>query len=350
MALFSNSRFKIAGISACVPKLVEYNRDYKWVSEKERNDLIKRVGVEEKRVAEKGTTTADLCFIAAEKLISELSWKKEEIQLLIFVSQSRDYILPASACILQDRLGLGKSSIAFDVSMGCSGYTYGLSIISNFVANCGVKKALLLVGDVSTMTSYRDKTTYPLFGQAGTATALEFDENASKTFFNLQTDGSGHKAIMIPAGGMRNFPTKKMFEYKKFGKGIIRNDLHVALDGYAVFDFSLREVVPNIKELMEYSSRKLEEIDFFVFHQANLLINETIRKKLKLPTEKVPMSLKKYGNTSSATIPLTIVSELREEVSSKKLNLLLSGFGVGLSWGSTIIEIENICCPPVIEY
>jgi 3-oxoacyl-[acyl-carrier-protein] synthase-3 len=350
MALFTTSNFKISGISACVPKTIEYNKDYKWVSEKERNDLIKRVGVEEKRVASKGTTTADLCLVSAQRLIEGLGWKREEIQLLVFVSQSRDYILPASACILQDRLGLPKSTIAFDVSMGCSGYTYGLSIISNYVAHCGVKKALLLVGDVSSMTSYRDKTTYPLFGQAGTATAIEYSEESDKSYFSLQTDGSGHKAIMIPAGGMRNYPTKKMFEFKSFGKGIIRNDLHVALDGYAVFDFSLREVVPHIRTLLDFANKRIEDIHFFVFHQANLLINETIRKKLKLEIEKVPSSLKKFGNTSSATIPLTIVSELGETVSSRKLNMLFCGFGVGLSWGSVILQLDNIYCPPIIEF
>jgi 3-oxoacyl-[acyl-carrier-protein] synthase-3 len=350
MALFTKSNFKISGISACVPKNVEYNKDYKWVSEKERNDLIKRVGVEEKRVASKGITTADLCQVAAEKLIEGLGWKKEEIQLLVLVSQSRDYILPASACILQDKLGLPKSAIAFDVSMGCSGYTYGLSIVSNYVAHCGIQKALLLVGDVSSMTSYRDKTTYPLFGQAGTATAIEYSEAFDESYFNLQTDGSGHKAIMIPAGGMRNYPTKKMFEFKSFGKGIIRNDLHVALDGYAVFDFSLREVAPNVRAILAYAGKKIEDIDFFIFHQANLLINETIRKKLKLDIEKVPSSLKKYGNTSSATIPLTIVSELSEKVSTRKLKMLFCGFGVGLSWGSVILELNKIYCPPVIEF
>jgi 3-oxoacyl-[acyl-carrier-protein] synthase-3 len=283
-------------------------------------------------------------------LIEGLGWNKEDIQLLVFVSQSRDYILPASACILQDRLGLSKSAIAFDVSMGCSGYTYGLSIISNYVAHCGIKKALLLVGDVSSMTSYRDKTTYPLFGQAGTATAIEYCKEIGKSFFNLQTDGSGHKAIMIPAGGMRNYPTKKMFEFKSFGKGIIRNDLHVALDGYAVFDFSLREVAPNVKELLEYAEKSKEDIDYFVFHQANQLINDTIRKKLKLEVDKVPSSLKKYGNTSSATIPLTIVSELSEIVSKKKLKMLFCGFGVGLSWGSVILDLDKIVCPSIIEF
>ncbi len=349
MALFTIPHLRISGISCCVPEKVEYNKDYKWVSEKERNELIKRVGVEEKRVASKGTTTSDLCLIAAENLISGLAWKRDEIELLVFVSQSRDYILPATSCILQHRLGLSKTSVAFDLCMGCSGYTYGLSVIGNYISHCGINKALLLVGDVSPLASYRDKTTYPLFGQAGTATAIEYDEHTSPSFFNLQTDGAGYKAIMIPAGGMRNFPTKKMFEYKRYGKGIIRNDMQVALDGYAVFDFSLREIVPNINKLLEYSGKSTDDIDYYIFHQANLLINDTLRKKLHIPPQRTPTSLKKFGNTSSASIPLTILTEIRQKVSAEKLNLLFCGFGVGLSWGSVVLQTEKVYCPEIIE-
>jgi 3-oxoacyl-[acyl-carrier-protein] synthase III len=349
MALFSIPNVKISGISCCVPNNVVYNKDYTWIGEKERNLLIKKTGIEEKRVASKGTTTADLCLVATEKLIEGLGWKKDEIELLVFISQSRDYVLPSTACIVQDKLGLPKSTIAFDVTLGCSGFTYGLSIIGNYLAHCGIKKALMLLGDVSPLASYRDKTTYPLFGHAGSATALEYDENAAPMHFNLQTDGAGYKAIMIPAGGMRNFPTKEMFKYKKIEKGVYRNDLQLVLDGYAVFDFSLREVAPNIHALLEYAGTTLENTDYFVFHQANMLINDTVRKKLKLPVEKVPSSLKKFGNTSSASIPLTIVTELKKEVSNTKLNLLFCGFGVGLSWGSVVTKSENIYCPDLIE-
>jgi len=349
MALFSIPNFKIAGISCCVPKNVVFNKDYKWISEKERNVLIKKTGIEEKRHADSDTTTADFCEVSAEKLIEGLGWKKEEIELLVFVSQSRDFILPATACILQDKLGLSHSAIAFDVSMGCSGFPYGLSIVGNYIAHCGIKKALLMMGDVSPISSYRDKTTYPLFGHAGSAIAFEYDEKAAPMHFNLQTDGSGYKAIMIPAGGMRNFPTRKMFEIKKIEKGVYRNNMQLVLDGYAVFDFSLREVVPNINALLQFAETSLDKTDYVVFHQANMLINDTLRKKLKLPVEKVPSSLKKFGNTSSASIPVTVVTELQNQVANQKLNILYCGFGVGLSWGSVIAQTENIYCPDLLE-
>ncbi len=350
MSLFSTSNVRIAGISACVPKKIISNHDYNWISKKERNLLIKTIGVETRHKAEKGTTTSDLCFFPAEKLIEKLNWDKKDIQLLIFISQSRDYLVPSTACILQHRLDLPHSCMAFDINLGCSGYVYGLSVISSLISSGKIKKALLLIGDISTITAaYRDKSTYPLFGDVGTATALEYCSKAPEFYYNLQTDGSGYDAIIIPDGGIKHPMNKKSFEYKKYAKGIYRTNLHLALNGIQIFNFSLREVVPNIKKLLKYSDKTLDDFDYLVLHQANRLINETIRKMLKVEKEKVPYSITKYGNTSGASVPLTIVSELREQIQNKKLKLLLSAFGVGLSWGTAIVETDKIICPEIIE-
>lgn len=352
MAIFSVPDIRIKGIAACVPEDEYHNKDYDWISEKERDTLIKTIGVEKKRHAKKGSTTADLCHKAAHSLLDELEWDRTEIDVLVFVSQSRDYIIPATAGLLQDQLGLPHSCIAFDVSLGCSGYVYGLSVIGSLMATGRMRKGLLLTGDISTLnTSYKDKSAFPLFGDAGTATAIERDESASDMHFNLQTDGSGYEAIIIPDGGIRNFADKQTsFEYEKISEGIFRNKFNIALDGIKVFNFSLREVKPNINKLLEAVSATKEEVDYFVFHQANKLMNETIRKQLKLPVDKVPYSLKDYGNTSSASIPLTMVSELSKQLSSQKLQLLFSGFGVGLSWGSVLLETEHIVCPDILVY
>jgi 3-oxoacyl-[acyl-carrier-protein] synthase-3 len=351
MAVFSVPGIRLSGISACVPFKEYDNRKYSWISKKELELLIRTTGVEKRRISEPGTATSDLCLAAAEKLIAGLNWKKEDVQLLVFVSQARDYLIPATSCILQDRLGLPKSSIAFDINMGCSGYVYGLSSVCTFMAAAKIKKALLLAGDITSLnSSYRDKTTFPLFGDCGTATTLELDENAGEMYFNLQTDGSGYKAIIIPDGGLRNIINKDSLEYEQIGKGIIRKRIQLALDGIEVFNFSLREVAPNVNELLSHFSKDINAIDYFVFHQANLLMNESIRKKLRLPVEKVPYSLSKFGNTSSASIPLTITSQIREKVNNEKLRFLLSGFGVGLSWGSVLLESEKIFCPEIIEY
>jgi 3-oxoacyl-[acyl-carrier-protein] synthase-3 len=350
MALFSLQGIKISGISAAVPRNRESNADYKWISVKERESLIKNIGVETRRVAEKGTTTSDLCMVAAEKLLDELRWERTEIELLIFVSQSRDYLVPTTACIVQDRLALPHSCLALDIGLGCSGYVYGLSVIGSMMQSGVIKKALLMVGDISTLTTcYRDKSTYPLFGDVGTVTALEYNVDAPEMHFNLQTDGSGYKALMIHDGGARNVMSRQSFEIKKIGKGIYRSKLHLELDGIEVFNFTLREVVPNIKKLLNHTGLTLAEMDWVVFHQANRLINETLRKMLKLESEKVPYSMRDFGNTSGASVPLTMITALKEPLETSKRKLLLSAFGVGLSWGSAIIETDHLCIPDLLE-
>lgn len=348
MALFEINDIRVAGISACVPEKVLSNHDYTWIKSSERDLLIKTIGVEQRHVALAGQTTSDLCFQAATELLEELQWNAEDINLLVFVSQSRDYIIPSTSTILQDRLKLPKTCMAIDINLGCSGYVYGLSVISSLIKATGIKKSLLLVGDLSNVTSaYRDKSTYPLFGDAGTATALELMPDAPAIQFNLQSDGSGHEAIIIRDGGVRNLAGKHSFAVKKYGDGIYRNRLQIELNGIEVFNFSLREVVPNIKTTLKHYGRALDEFDFLVFHQANRLINETLRKMLKVEPERVPYSLKDYGNTSCASIPLTMVTQLRETLQQKSHKLLLSAFGIGLSWGTVLMETDKIVIPEV---
>ena len=350
MALFSTKHVRVAGISACVPKQRESNRDYDWLTEEERTMLIKTTGIENRRIAAEGVTTSDMCFAAAEQLISEMHINREEIQLLIFVSQSRDYILPATAILLQQRLGLPHSCMAFDVGLGCSGYVYGLATMASMMATAGLRKGLLLAGDTSSLSLNRkDKSTYPLFGDAGTATILEFDPSAEhKMDFNLQSDGSGSNAIIITDGGTRHPITEATYIEKEVEKGIVRARKHLVLDGVEVFNFSLREVSPNINALLGYNATAISDYDYLVFHQANRLMNESVRKKVKATPEQVPYSLKDYGNTSSASIPLTIVTELAEKVKGET-SFLFSGFGVGLSWGSVALKTKGLVCPPLLE-
>lgn len=350
MAIFEISDIRLAGISACVPAKVLSNHDYGWIKQKEREQVIKTIGVETRHVAEPGQTTSDLCFQAAEQLLDELKWERNDIQILIFVSQSRDYIIPSTSTILQDKLKLPKTCMALDINLGCSGYVYGLSVIGSMMKATGLKKGLLLVGDLSNVTSaYRDKSTYPLFGDAGTATAVELKPGFAAMQYNLQTDGSGYEAIIIYDGGVRNLATKKSFTPQKHGEGIYRNRLQIALNGIEVFNFSLREVVPNIKNTLKHFNRELPEFDYLVFHQANRLINETIRKMLKVEPERVPYSLREFGNTSCASIPLTMVTQMREELQQSSRKLLLSAFGIGLSWGTVLLETDGLVVPPLTE-
>jgi len=349
MATFSIPNVRIAGIGAAVPKNCFDVMDYTWVSKKEREQLIKTTGVRYKRIAPSGLTVSDMSVEVIEKLLPALGWLKDEIDALVFISQSRDYLLPATACILQHRLGLPKTTMAFDMSMGCSAFVYGLSVLGGMMSMGGIRKALLIVGDTSTIGSYRDKTTFPLFGDAAAVAALEYQQDYPLMHVNMQTDGSGYDAILVRGGGARHFPDKKSLEYKKYGKGVWRHDLHPRLDGIKVFNFSLREVVPNMKNLLKAANIDIASIDYFVLHQANMLINETIRKLLKESPEKFPYSINTYGNTSSASIPLTIVHALGEVIREHPLRLLLTGFGVGLSWGSVVVETDKIVVNNVME-
>lgn len=346
------SNVSVKGIAACVPRGCESNMDYELLTQEERIKLVKTTGIEKRRIAQKDQCTSDFCFHAAEKLISELKWKRDEIEALVFVSQTADYPYPATSIILQDRLGLPKSSICFDINLGCSGYVYGLGALAGQMSSMKIKKGLLLVGEVAARTTtYTDRSSYPLFGDAGTATALEFDENAEKIYFDFGSDGGGHNAILMKSGNIGGrFPvTEESLKLKRVDKGIERNDLHVILNGIEVFNFSITTVPRSVNLLVEKFGLDLDEIDAFVLHQANFIMNDTIRKKLKLPAEKVHYSLKEFGNTSSASIPLTIVHSLQERISTEKLRLLISGFGVGLSWGTMVLDADKIICPGLIE-
>ncbi len=336
------NNIRIDGIVSCVPSGIARTVDYNIISKEEQSLFIKTTGIKERRVASSDVTCSDLCYKAAFDLLEEFKCK-DEIDVLIFVSQSPDYFLPATSIILQEKLKIPKTCMAFDVNLGCSGYVYGLSIVGSILQSGQFKKALLLVGDKSTIsTSYTDKSAYPLFGDAGSATLLSYNENTSPWYFNLQSDGSGKDAIIIKDGHSRNPYNKDSDELIEIDKGIIRAKKHLALNGMDIFNFALREAAPNIKNLLEYSKTSIEEIDYFVFHQANKLINESLRKKLKINLDKVPYSIDLFGNTSSASIPLTICHQLQIELKSNNCKLLLSGFGVGYSWGSLICEVQSV--------
>ncbi|MCX6198690.1 MAG: ketoacyl-ACP synthase III [Bacteroidetes bacterium] len=349
MSVFSIPNIKLSGLSACLPKRTEDNKNFSLISAEDRETFINTVGIRFRRIAADGVTASDLCFTAAEKLLNDLDWIREEIKILVFVTQTPDYLIPNTSSLLQEKLKLSKNCLAFDVNLGCSGYVYGLSIVSSLLQNMPGGKALLLVGDISTRTiSMKDKSTAPLFSDAGTATALEFSAK-QQIHFNLQTDGKEFDDIIITDGGYRNPVSENSFTETEYEKGIVRNNLQMKLDGAKIFNFALREIAPNISTLLTERQIEKSTIDHFVFHQANKLMIESVRKKLKVEPEKVPYSLYDFGNTSSATVPLTMLVKLREQLVSQKLNLLLSGFGVGLSWGSCYLETEKIICSELIE-
>jgi 3-oxoacyl-[acyl-carrier-protein] synthase III len=341
MASFELKGIEIKGICSSVPSASHSNWDSALIATEDRERIISSIGIVERRISPDTICTSDLCLAAAEKIIKGLDWKKEEIGALILVTQTPDYQMPATACILQDKLGLPQSCLAFDVNMGCSGYVYGLSIISSMLASAGIKKGLLLVGDtLSKIVSPRDKEVAILFGDAGTATALE-NTGWDKQIYNLKTDGSGKEAIIVPAGGSRSRPTSQHFEFLESDTGSSRRAIDLKMDGVSVFNFTIREVVKNINELLNESSTPLANVDSFVFHQANKMINSLLSKRLKVDARKIPSSLEKFGNTSCATIPVTMTTSLGTDFFKQPRKLLLSGFGVGLSWGSVLVSTRE---------
>lgn len=339
MGFLKVNNVKISGIVSAVPENIVKNRELDlFANEQEAEKFISVTGIAEKRHVSVDQCTSDLCYSAAEELITKLNWNKEDIEVLVMVTQTPDYVVPNTSIILQDRLGLPKSCVCFDVPLGCSGYVYGLSIISQFLQNGGFKKGLLLVGDtLSKQCSTLDKSTYPLFGDAGCATALEYNEG-SEMLYNLWSDGSGYSSIIVPDGGYRNPLTERSLVQEVDAEGNTRSKINTYMNGTEVFSFGISEVPKEIKKFVAHFDLDISKIDYSFFHQANKFMNEMIRKKVGLTKEQVPYSLDRFGNTSSATVPVTI-STLGESI--KNTEVLMCGFGVGLSIGILKTTIEE---------
>jgi len=351
MAFLKIKNVSIRGIAVCTPKNIEDNLTIPVFNEGEAERVIAQTGIRQKHVVEDGSMLAsDLSLNAAEKLIAELSWEKESIDALCFVSLSHDYLEPPTACILQERLGLPESCMTMDMNQGCSGWVNGLATLSSLMMTGNVKRALLLNGDTSTLlNSPYDKEARPLFGDAGAATALEYDESASEMKFNFGTRGKDFEAIIRKAGGLRYPITEESLKFKEIAEHISRRETDSTMDGMSVFAFGMSTAPKSVRLLCEEYGIDLEGIDYFLMHQANHYMNEKIRKKLKMPVEKSPYSLDEYGNTSSASIPLTIVTRCREDFETKSLKNLATAFGVGLAWGSVYFETDRITCPELVQ-
>ena len=349
MAFFETNNVAIKGMAVCVPKNIEINIDSyaKWGDYSKVKDII---GIDQRHISPKDMCASDLFYGAGEKLISDLGWDKSEIKAIVVVTQTPDYIQPPVACILQNRLGLGQDCFATDIPHGCSGWVYGLSILSSLMQTGFIKKGLLFSGDTPTKcVSPEDKSTWPLFGDAGTCTALEYTEKDVSIKFCCSTDGSGHQGIIIHDGGYRNPINEHSLDMIDYGDGIVRNKSHLAMDGMTVFSFAVSKAPKQIKDLIENFNIDTNSIDYYVLHQANMFMDEKIRKKMKLPIEKVLYCIQEFGNTSSGSIPLTLVSQAKNQLENSKLKLIGSGFGVGLSWAAAYFETDHIKVSEIVE-
>ena len=315
----------IDGISATVPKDIQINNDKKFIS---------LTGIQQRRISNEDQCSSDLCYHSAEKIISDLNIDREEIEILIFVSQTSDYKLPSTSNILQNKLKLNRKCICMDISLGCSGYVYGLFLISSLINLHKLKKGILLVGDtISKEINQFDESTKSLFGDAGSATILSYDSQSEPLFFSLGGDGEGSECIIIPNSGSR----------------ICSNNLNkLQLNGPDVFNFGVNVIPKIMKDFFTEHNLSSDEIEHFIFHSANKMMNDKINKKLEIPEHKSPTCLKNYGNTSCATIPLTIITELSEIEKNK--SIVLCGFGVGLSWATMYTKTnKNIHCSELVQ-
>ena len=347
-------KFQGIGISAmagAVPSHIIENLKYtEFFPQEQVNEVVEKVGVYERRFADAQTCSSDLCFAAAQKLFADNDIDRSEIDLLVFISQTQDYRMPATACTLQHRLGLSNSCVAFDINLGCSAFIYGMSVVYSMMQSSGLRKALILDGETrSKVYGPRDRRSAFIFGDGGVAALVERDEKFGETTLSLNSDGSRADLIMIKAGGYRHPSTPETLKERVVDEyGNMRSEEQGYMKGGDVFNFVIREIPRDLKKTLAESGKTVEEIDYIVFHQANNFINSYIAKKMKLDVEKIPHTIEKFGNTSSVSVPLTIVSELRGKLEGSK-TLMMSAFGVGMTWASAIASFVDTKISEIVE-
>ena len=350
------SDVEISGIVTCVPpleKCIDDELELFGGNVKQLERLKKTIGLSKRRVVDAQTTAADLCEKAARHLMKEGGIDLQQIDAMICVTQTPDYLQPCNAAVIHGRLGLSKNCAALDVNLGCSGYVYGHWLAHSLVASGGCERILLLAGDtISRLVNAKDRSVAPLFGDGGSATLIERTVGAPSAYFSLQTDGCGYDKLIVPAGGSRHPHSTESAEVLEDESGNFRSPENLFMDGAEIFNFSITEEPKSVKELLEYAEIDAAAVDHFVFHQANRYILSNIAKRLKLDLAKVPMqTVERYGNQSSASIPTAICGELATALADRSsTRLLLSGFGVGLSWASALVEVGDLTVCELIDY
>ena len=337
----------VRGVTGTVPDHAVKTADFDLFTQEEAETFDNTVGIKNRYIGSDDLCTSDLCFDAAERLIAALGWEKESIDVLVFGSVTGDYKTPPTSGILQHRLGLPTSTFVLDIPMGCCGSMYAINVAGNLLSAGSVKRALLLVGDTALrMGSMKDKSRVPLFGDSGTAMALEYDPTAEKIVIEFNTLGAGYEALITPHGGFRHPITAESFIEEDFGNGIIRAPKDTLINGMDVFSFAISRPPISIKKMMEKYELTSENVDFFLIHQANKLIVDRIVKKMKLPLEKVPYDLQEFGNLGGASVPMLMTYNLIDELQARPLTMLCSSFGLGLTWGTMILRTQPMVVLP----
>lgn len=351
MALWEIRNVAIRGVTGTVPNHAVKTADFDIMTQEEAGIFDNTVGIKNRYIGLDDICASDLCFDAAERLMQALGWEKDSVDVLIFGSVTGDYKTPPTSGILQHRLGLPTTTFVLDIPMGCCGNMYAINVAGHLLSSGNVRRALLLVGDTALrMGSMKDKSRVPLFGDCGTAMALEFDPKAEDIIIDFNTLGSGYEALMTPHGGFRHPITAESFIEQDFGNGIIRAPKDTLINGMDVFSFAITKPPISIKMMMENYHLTVDDVDYFLIHQANKLIVDRIVKKLKLPLEKVPYDLQEFGNLGGASIPMLMTYNLGEILPNESLTLLCSSFGLGLTWGTMLLKTQPMLVLPINKY
>ena len=329
---------KIERIEYYLPKTISTNDDLEkefpdWASDR----IEKKTGIRERHIVKNDETALDLALKATEKVLK--GYNKNKIDFIMLCTQSPEYYLPSGACILQDKLGLKTNIGAFDYNLGCSGFIYGLALAKGLILNNIATNILLVTSETYTKHIYfKDKSNRTIFGDAAAAIIIEKSETEQIGNFVFGTDGSGYKNLIVPNGGLRNRYDVNAKEIDD-GSGSIRTNNNLYMNGPEIFNFIINAVPKVVSETLKKNNTTLEELDYIIFHQANKYMNEYLRKKINIPKDKYYLNLLHTGNTVSATIPIAFKDCLDNDIIKKGERILIVGFGVGYSWGGTIITI-----------
>ena len=352
MAYWEIKNVALRGVTGTVPNNPVKTADFPFFTKDEADLFDETVGIKNRYIAPGDVCASDLCCDAAERLIAGLNWAKETIDVLLFVSVTGDYKTPPTSAILQNRMGLPATTFVLDVPMGCCGCLYSISIAGNLLSAGTAKRAIVMVGDTAMrMGNPKDKSRGPLFGDSGTALAMEYDPNAKDIVIEFNTMGSGYQALMTPHGGYRHPVTMESFLEEDFGNGIVRTPKDALINGMDVFSFAITKPPISLKKILEEQNLdKDKDVDYFLIHQANKLIVDRLVKKLKLPSEKVPYNLQKFGNLGGASILMLMVSEIADALSTRPLTLVCSSFGLGLTWSTMVLHTAPMKMIPLSFY
>ena len=346
---------KITGLLTVVPKhersFVEDMKEFNFPESRSRK-LMQVMGYNTHRLVGPGVCVSDLAVFGLENLFAQNLLGRNEIDALVVVTQTPDYLMPATSNVIQGRLGLKQDMICLDINQGCAGFVVGLIQAFLMLEQNSIRKVVLINADVmSRKTSHKDRNSYPLIGDAASIAIVEPDENSDQIHANIKMDGSRRNALIIPAGGLRLPSSADTAALEDAGDNNLRSKDHLRMEGSEVFKFVQTEVPLMIEGLMQQAGISSQDVSWYLFHQPNRFMLQKLADKIGIPHNKVPMNIvEKYGNSSGVTIPMAIVENLGKQMYTDSFLVCLAGFGVGLTWGSMLLQLGHMKFCEMLEY